>query len=142
MAVQVTLTSVKKLTNTSTASVVELSNFNFSTITSAIKEFLASINYNESLNSVSVDVTTIASDLINVRQGLSVYGTQLVNGQYPTVIQLSPTGTVSAQNFTAKDVLESMRLRLRVFGQIPSTGVPGEIIYIQAQGNYIEGVYV
>ena len=142
MAVQVKLTAVKKLSNSSTTSLVELTNFNFGEITSAIKEFLTSINYNQSTNEVSVDIDTVASNLVTVRRGLSVYGTQLVNGSYPTVINLSPSGTVTAKNFIAEDVAEILRLRLRVFGALPTTGVPGEIVYIAAQGNRIEGVYV
>ena len=142
MAVQVKLTAVKKLSNSSTTSLVELTNFNFGEITSAIKEFLTSINYNQSTNEVSVDIDTVASNLVTVRRGLSVYGTQLVNGAYPTVINLSPSGTVTAKNFIAEDVAEILRLRLRVYGALPTTGVPGEIVYIAAQGNRIEGVYV
>ena len=142
MAVQVKLTAVKKLSNSSTTSLVELANFNFGEITSAIKEFLTSINYNQSTNEVSVDIDTVASNLVTVRRGLSVYGTQLVNGSYPTVINLSPSGTVTAKNFIAEDVAEILRLRLRVYGALPTTGVPGEIVYIAAQGNRIEGVYV
>ena len=142
MAVQVKLTAVKKLSNSSTTSLVELTNFNFGEITSAIKEFLTSINYNQSTNNVSVDIDTVASGLVTVRRGLSVYGTQLVNGAYPTVINLSPSGTVTAKNFIADDVAEILRLRLRVYGALPTTGVPGEIVYIAAQGNRIEGVYV
>jgi hypothetical protein len=142
MSVQVKLTSVKQLSNSSTASVVELSNFNFSTITSAIKEFLASINYGEGTSSVSVDIGTIASDLVTIRQGLSVYGTQLQENAYPTVINLSPTGAVTAKNFTAEDVAEVRRLRIRVFGAIPTVGIPGEIIYVEGQGSYQEGIYV
>ena len=142
MSVQVKLTSVKKLSNSSTTSVVELSNFNFGEITSAIKEFLASINYNQGTTNVSVDIDTVSADLVKVRQGLSVYGTQLVNSAYPVVINLSPTGSVTAKNFVAEDVVEALRLRLKVFGELPTTGIPGEIIYIAAQGSYVEGVYV
>ena len=142
MSVQVKLTAVKKLSNSSTTSVVELSNFNFGEITSAIKEFLSSINYNQGTSAVTVDINTVSADLVKVRQGLSVYGTQLVNSVYPTVINLSPSGTVTAKNFIAEDVAEILRLRLRVFGELPTTGVPGEIVYIAAQGNYVEGVYV
>jgi hypothetical protein len=142
MSVQVKLTSVKALSNSSTTSVVELSNFNFSTITSAIKEFLGSINYVQGGAAVSVDINTVAADLVTIRQGLSVYGAQLQTGNYPTVINLSPSGTVTAKNFISEDVAEVLRLRIRVFGALPLTGIPGEIVYINAQGDRSEGVYV
>lgn len=142
MSVQVKLTSIKKLSNSSTASVVELSNFNFSTLTSAIKEFLTSINYVEGNSSVTVDIGAVAADLVTIRQGLSVYGTQLQDNAYPTVISLSPTGTVSAKNYIAEDVAEVKRLRIKVYGAIPAIGIPGEIIYIEGQGTYQEGIYV
>ena len=142
MSVEVKLTSVKPLSNTSTTSIVELSNFNFRTLVSAIKEFLTSVHYNQNDTEVTVDINTVAADLVTVRNGLKVYGAQLQDGNYPTVIELHPSGSATASNFIADDVMSTLRLRLRVYGLLPSTGIPGELVYIEAQGNRVEGVYV
>ena len=64
MSVQVKLTDLKTLTNTSTVSVVEISNFNFSTVKSAIREFLGSINYVQGQSEISVDIDTVSADLV------------------------------------------------------------------------------
>lgn len=142
MAVEVKLTSVKPLSNTSTTSIVELSNFNFSAIVSAIKEFLTSINYEEGSNEVSVDISNVDTNWVTVRNGLKVYGAEQQDGNYPVVAQILPDGSVSAKNFKADDVTSTLRLRLRVYGLLPSTGIPGEMVYIEAQNGRIEGVYV
>jgi hypothetical protein len=142
MSVQIKLSSVKTLTNASTTAVVELSNFNFTALTSSIKEFLRTVNYVQGDTNVSIDIQTIASDLVTVRKGLSVYGTQLGSGTNPPVIKLEPSGTVLAKNFVAEEVAEVTRLRINVFGTLPPVGLPGEIIYIVSQGERREGVYV
>jgi hypothetical protein len=142
MSVEVKLTAVKSLSNTSTTSIVEISNFNFQTLTSAVKEFLLSINYEQAMDSVTVDINTVNADLVTVREGLKVYGAQLQDGNYPTVIELHPSGSATAANFIADDVVDALRLRLRVYGLLPSTGIPGELVYIDAQGERVEGIYV
>lgn len=140
MSVNVKLTSIKPINGASLNTVVELSNFNFSTLKSAIDEFLTSINYSQD-STVTVDIQGIYSDTIFVRQGLTVYGAQLPGGSYPTVINLSPTGSITAKNVVAEDVLEGKRVRLKVFGVLPDTGIPGEIVYITAQKGKVEGFY-
>ena len=142
MSVELKLTSIKSLSNTSTTSIVELSNFNFQSLSSAVKEFLTSIDYVQGTSTVTVDINTVASDWVTVRDGLKVYGAQLESGGYPTVIQLHPSGSVTAKNFIAEDVTDTLRLRLRVFGLLPPIGIPGELVYIEAQGNRVEGIYV
>lgn len=140
MAVQVKLSSIKPINGASLNTVVELSNFNFSTLKSAIDEFLTSINYSQD-STVTVDIQGLYSDTIFVRQGLTVYGAQLSGGGYPTVINLSPTGSITAKNVVVEDVLEGKRVRLKVFGVLPQTGIPGEIVYITGQSGKVEGFY-
>jgi len=142
VAVQVKLTSVKKLSSVSTASMVELSNFNFTAIASAVREFLVSINYQQGVDAVSVDINTISADTLNIRNGLSVYGAQLESGNYPKVIELDPSGSIISKNIILEDVVDAKRVRLRVFGLLPSVGIPGELVYIGTQLSKSEGIYV
>ena len=142
MAVQVKLTSVKKLSSVSTASMVELSNFNFTQIASAVREFLVSISYQQGVDAVSVDINTISADTLNIRNGLSVYGAQLESGNYPKVIELDPSGSIISKNIILEDVVDAKRVRLRVFGLLPSVGIPGELVYIGTQLSKSEGIYV
>ena len=142
MAVQVKLTSVKKLSSVSTASMVELSNFNFTQIASAVREFLVSISYQQGVDAVSVDINTISADTLNIRNGLSVYGAQLESGNYPKVIELDPSGSIISKNIILEDVVDAKRVRLRVFGLLPSVGIPGELVYIGTQLSKAEGIYV
>jgi len=142
MSVDVKLTSVKSLSNTSTTSIVEMSNFNFRTLVSAIKEFLGSINYEQGGSEITVDISNVDANWVTVRNGLKVYGAQQMDDNYPTVIELHPSGSITAKNFIAEDVTDTRRLRLRVYGLLPTTGIPGEMVYIEAQGNKVEGIYV
>lgn len=142
MAVQVKLSGVKQLSNTSLTSIVEFTNFNINLIASAVQDFLRSINYVEGQDEVSVEIASIDSDVVQIKQKLSVLGTQLnSSGTYDEVIRLEPSGSVISKNVLANDVLQGLRVRLKVFGQVPPVGVPGEIIYIQEQPGYEEGFY-
>ena len=142
MAVQVKLSGVKQLSNTSLTSIVEFTNFNVNLIASAVQDFLRSINYVEGQDEVSVEIASIDSDVVQIKQKLSVLGTQLnSSGTYDEVIRLEPSGSVISKNVLANDVLQGLRVRLKVFGQVPPVGVPGEIIYIQEQPGYEEGFY-
>jgi len=142
MAVQVKLSGVKQLSNTSLTSIVEFTNFNIRLIASAVQDFLRSINYVEGEDEVSVEIASIDSDVVQIKQKLSVLGTQLNNsGTYDEVIRLDPSGSVIAKKVLVNDVLQGLRVRLNVFGQVPPVGVPGEIIYIHEQPGYEEGFY-
>ena len=140
MSVQLKISSVKSINGASLTSVVDLANFNFSTIKSAITEFLSAVNFDQT-GGVSVDIEGISANTIIVREGLTVYGAQQQNGSYPEVIKLYPTGAITGKNAVMEDVVEGKRLRLKVYGAIPPTGVPGEVIYITQQGGRIEGFY-
>ena len=142
MAVQVKLSGVKQLSNTSLTSIVEFTNFNVNLIASAVQDFLRSINYVEGEDEVSVEIASIDSDIVQIKQKLSVLGTQLnAQGQFEEVIRLEPSGSVIAKNLLVNDVMQGLRVRLKVFGQVPPVGVPGEVIYIHEQPGYAEGFY-
>ncbi len=140
MSVQVKISSIKSINGTSLSSVIDLSNFNFNTLKTALDEFLTSINYDQTTG-VSVDIQGITANTVKIRQGLTVYGAQQSGGIYPEVINMYPTGAITAKNVVVEDVLEGRRLRLKVFGVLPPTGIPGEIVYITAQSGRIEGFY-
>ena len=141
MAVQVKLSGTKQISNTSLTSIVEFTNFNISQIVSSVQDFLKSINYVEGQDSVSVEISSIDADSVQIRQGLSVLGTQLNNGNLEEVIRLEPSGSIIGKNLLVNDVMQGLRLRLRVFGIVPPTGIPGEVIYVQDQPDYAEGFY-
>ena len=141
MAVQLKISSIKSINGSSLNTIIDLSNFNFSTIKSAIDEFLTSINYSQVDGEIAVDIQGISTNSIIIRNGLTVYGTQQQNGSYPEVINMYPTGAITAKNVVVEDVLEGKRLRLKVYGVLPPTAVPGEIVYITAQNERVEGFY-
>jgi cell division septation protein DedD len=141
MAVQLKISSIKSINGSSLNTIIDLSNFNFSTIKSAIDEFLTSINYSQVDGEIAVDIQGISTNSIIIRNGLTVYGTQQQNGSYPEVIKMYPTGAITAKNVVVEDVLEGKRLRLKVYGVLPPTAVPGEIVYITAQNGRVEGFY-
>ena len=84
MAVQLKISTIKPINGSSLSTVVDLSNFNFSTLKTALTEFLSSINYDDSAG-VEVDIQTIYSDSIYSRQGIVVYGPQQ-NNVYPEAV--------------------------------------------------------
>ena len=64
MAVQLKISSIKSINGSSLNTIIDLSNFNFSTIKSAIDEFLTSINYSQLNGEISVDIQGISTSLI------------------------------------------------------------------------------
>ena len=141
MAVQLKISSIKSINGSSLNTIVDLTNFNFSTIKSAIDEFLTTINYSQLNGDISVDIQGITTNTLIVKDGLTVYGAQQMNGTYPEVINMYPTGAITAKNVVVEDVLEGKRLRLKLYGILPPTAVPGEIVYITGQPGRIEGFY-
>lgn len=140
MSVTIKLSSIKSIDNRSISSITEISNFNFQNLTSSISEFLTSINYIQG-DDVSVDISNISADSLKLRESLTVYGNK-VGLVYPENIKLLTNGSILAKNIKVDDVSSAKRIRLRVFGELPITGIPGEMVYIQAQGTRIEGIYV
>jgi surface protein len=141
MAVQLKISSIKSINGSSLNTIVDLTNFNFSTIKSAIDEFLTTINYSQLNGDISVDIQGITTNTLIVKDGLTVYGAQQMNGTYPEVIKMYPTGAITAKNVVVEDVLEGKRLRLKLYGILPPTAVPGEIVYITGQAGRVEGFY-
>lgn len=139
MSVIKKIDSIESLVGNSLSNVINLSNFNFQTLQEAITELLDTINYQQT-NTVSVDISRVSSDYVIVRTGLSVLGSQQ-NEEDNEVIRLLPSGSMFGKNAILSDVIEGRRLRLRIYGELPSVGVPGEIAYIRAYNNLEEGFY-
>lgn len=139
MSVIKKIESIESLTGNSLSSVINLSNFNFQTLQEAITELLDTINYQQT-NTISVDISKVSSDYVIVRTGLSVLGSQQ-NEEDNEVIRLLPSGSMFGKNAILSDVIEGRRLRLKIYGELPAVGVPGEIVYIRAYNNLEEGFY-
>ena len=65
MAIYSKLSNVRNLTSSSLGSIIDVSNLNFTDISSAILEYLNSISYNEKTNAIQ-GLTTLNAKYINV----------------------------------------------------------------------------
>jgi len=118
------LSAVRKLSNSSLTSIIDITNLNFADLSSATLEFLNKINYNETTNSFSV--YTGDFDFVNVADKFSLK----LDG-IPT-FTIDSLGRAEGQELLVK-VAETKRLRLTDFNDWPDVGVPGEIIYTGIQ---------
>lgn len=124
MSIYKNLNSVKKLTNSSLTSIIDLTNINFSNLSSATLEFLNKINYNEDLNSFSVNSANF--DSIEITNILNIKSGEV------TTFSINSLGKAEGQQIIVK-VAETQRLRLSDFPNWPDSGIPGEIIYTGIQ---------
>lgn len=118
------LKSVRKLSNSSLTSIIDITNLNFSDLSSATLEFLNKIAYNETENSLSVNAGSFESinvtDLFSLKlDGISTF-------------TIDSLGRANGQELLVK-VAETRRLRLTDFNDWPEAGIPGEIIYTGVQ---------
>ena len=118
------LSAVRKLSNSSLTSIIDITNLNFADLSSATLEFLNKINYNETTNSFSA--YTGDFDFVNVADKFSLK----LDG-IPT-FTIDSLGRAEGQEILVK-VAETKRLRLTDFNDWPDVGVPGEIIYTGIQ---------
>jgi hypothetical protein len=124
MSIYKNLNSVKKLTNSSLTSIIDLTNKNFSNLSSATLEFLNKINYNEDVNSFSVNSASF--DSIEITNILNIKSGEI------TTFSINSLGKAEGQQIIVK-VAETQRLRLSDFPNWPDSGIPGEIIYTGIQ---------
>ena len=114
------LNKVRKLTNSSLTSIIDVTNLNFATLSDAVKIFLQSIEYDETLNSIYVSTITadnlIATDTIAVKN----------NGI--TKLLLDNQGRLEGATMLF-EVTETQRQRFVSYPDYPETGVDGEIIF-------------
>ena len=125
MAVYKNIESIRRLTNASLTSLIDVTNLNFKSLADANLEFLNNINYDEVANSISLysgkfEFTEITNQLTISQSGI-------------------PTFTIaSSGNAVGKallvEVAETQRQRFTDFPTYPAIGVPGEIIYTGVAG--------
>lgn len=125
MAIYNNLQTIRRLTNASLTSLIDVTNLNFKNLSDANLEFLNNISYDETTNSLSPYQGTF--ELVNVNTAFTVFESAI------------PTFTIlSNGNATGKSILvevaETKRQRFTDFPDYPTPGVPGEIIYTGASG--------
>jgi hypothetical protein len=125
MAIYNNLEKIRRLTNSSLTSLIDVTNLNFKSISDANLEFLNNISYNETTNSFSLYSGTF--ELVEITNQLTISQSSI------------PTFTInSAGNAVGKsllvDVAETQRQRFTDFPAYPAVGVPGEIVYTGVSG--------
>jgi len=124
MSVYTNLKSIRKLSNASLTSIIDVNNLNFKNFSEGNLEFLNNINYNEVQNSISLFKGTF--ELLEVTNKLSM----TLDG-IPT-LTVNSLGKLEGQELLVK-VSETKRQRFTDFPDWPDIGVPGEIIYTGIQ---------
>lgn len=124
MSVYKSLKAVRKLSNSSLTSIIDITNLNFADLSSGTLEFLNNIQYNETTNSFQAFTGTF--DFVDITDTLSLK----LDG-IPT-FTIDSLGRANGQELLVK-VAETKRLRLTDFNDWPDVGVPGEIIYTGIQ---------
>lgn len=125
MAVYKNLGSIRRLTNASLTSLIDVTNLNFKSLSDANLEFLNNISYDEVTNSMALYSGTF--DLVEITNQLTISQSSI------------PTFTIaSSGNAVGKAILvevaETQRQRFTDFPTYPTPGVPGEIIYTGVAG--------
>lgn len=125
MAIYSSIESIKRLTNSSLTSLIDITNLNFKSLSTATLEFLNNINYNEITNSISLYSGTF--ELAEVTTKLTVS-----QASVPT-FTIESSGKAIGKSLLV-DVSETKRQRFTDFPDYPAFGVPGEIVYTGVQG--------
>jgi hypothetical protein len=124
MAVYDNLKAIRRLTNSSLTSIIDITNLNFRSLSDANLEFLNNIKYDEVTNSFTIYDGTF--DFVHITDTISLE----LDG-IPT-FTIDSLGRAEGQELLVK-VAETKRLRLTDFPDWPTAGVPGEIIYTGIQ---------
>jgi hypothetical protein len=125
MAVYDNLQTIRRLTNASLTSLIDVTNLNFKSLSDANLEFLSNISYDEVANSFSVNSGTFGT--IDVTNTLT-----FLEGGIPT-FTIEASGKATGKSILS-EVVETKRQRFTDFPDYPAAGVPGEIIYTGASG--------
>ena len=124
MSIYKNLNSTRQLTTSSLTSIVDITNLNFKSLSSATLEFLTNIQYDETNNNFTVNTGNF--QFVNVLNTLSLKTDGI------TTFTIDSLGRAEGQELLVK-VAESQRLRFTDFNDWPDQGVPGEVIYTGIQ---------
>jgi hypothetical protein len=125
MSIYSNLEDIRKLSNASLTSIIDVTNLNFKSISDANLEFLTNISYDETLNEMTLNRVT--STYVDVTDTFSM----LLNG-VPT-FTINAAGKATGQELLV-EVSEAKRRRFTDFDNYPAVGVPGEIVYTGIAG--------
>jgi hypothetical protein len=125
MAVYKNIESIRRLTNASLTSLIDVTNLNFKSLADANLEFLNNISYDEVTNAISLYSGIF--ELVEITNQLTISQSSI------------PTFTIaSSGNAVGKAILvevsETQRQRFTDFPTYPVVGVPGEIVYTGVAG--------
>jgi adhesin HecA-like repeat protein len=125
MAVYSNIESIKRLSNSSLTSIIDVTNLNFKNLANANLEFLNNIKYDEVANSFDVysgkfEIAEFTNKLILTESGI-------------TTFTINSAGKATGKDLLV-DVSETKRQRFTDFPDYPAIGVPGEIVYTGVQG--------
>ena len=118
------LEAIRKLSNSSITSIIDITNLNFKYLSDANLEFLNNISYDETLN--SFEVTKGTFNFVEVSDTLS-----LVLDGVPT-FTIDSLGRATGNELLV-EVSEAKRYRHTDFNDWPAVGIPGEVIYTGIQ---------
>ena len=125
MAIYNNLEKIRRLTNSSLTSLIDVTNLNFKSISDANLEFLNNISYNEVTNAFSVYSGTF--ELAEITNQLTISQSSI-----PTFI-IQSSGNAVGKSILV-EVAETQRQRFTDFPTYPTVGVPGEIVYTGVAG--------
>jgi hypothetical protein len=125
MAIYNNLQSIRRLTNASLTSLIDVTNLNFKSLSDANLQFLTNINYDEVANSFSVYSGTF--ELANITNTLSVLQSGI------PMFTIESSGNATGKSLLV-EVAETKRQRFTDFPDYPAVGVPGEIVYTGVAG--------
>lgn len=125
MAIYNNLQTIRRLTNASLTSLIDVTNLNFKSLSDANLEFLNNISYDEVTNSFSVYEGTFG--IANVTNTFNV-----LESGIPT-FTIQSDGSATGKNLLV-EVSETKRQRFTDFPDYPASGVPGEIVYTGVAG--------
>lgn len=119
------LETIKRLSNASLTSLIDVTNLNFKNLSSANLEFLNNIKYDEITNSFDLysgkfEVAEFTNNLRLTQSGI-------------TTFTINSAGKATGKDLLV-DVSETKRQRFTDFPDYPAIGVPGEIVYTGVQG--------
>lgn len=126
MSIESRLQNIKKLSNSSLTSIIDVTNLNFKNLSEANLDFLSNINYNETSNSFSVNRGTFTY--------VDVTDTLFMKLDGITTFKIDSLGRAEGQEILVV-VSEAKRRRFTDFNDWPDVGVPGEVIYTGIQNN-------